>query len=223
MTTLRRHSSVNATGTGPKVRTLTNVVNNPRAVGLTGTPGGVVFSAGTGGSATRSVVTTGGPLPICPSFSRITWSVAQTGGNVSHYNGVDGNNLVTVGKTYVIKAWVRSSVAVSQQLKVGAWNGTTYLTGSNATAQAVTAGVWTQLTMEYTVPANTTRLQVNVDTVSGGPYYPIGGTHDVTGWFIFEKPAGATDSTSYGDGDVAGWSWAGTPHQSPSSGFGAIA
>jgi hypothetical protein len=223
MTTLRRHTGVNATGTGPKLRTLTNVVNNPRAIGLTGTPGGIIFSAGTGGSATRSVILTGGPLPICPSFSRVLYSVAQTGGNLSHYNGVNGNNLVTPGKTYVLKVWVRSSIQMPMRQKVGAYNGDTYLTGANASQVIVPANTWTQLTMEYTAPANSTRLQMNVDQEAGGPYYPVGGFHDLTGWFIFEKPATGTDSTAYGDGDVAGWTWAGTPHQSQSSGFGAIA
>jgi hypothetical protein len=220
MTTLRRHAGVNATGTGPKLRTLINRVDNPRAVNSTG----IVFSGGTGGSATRANVLTGGPLPILPSFSRVTYSVAQTGGTASHYNGADGKNLVEPGKTFVLKAWVRVSVAMNITLKAGFYNGATYLSGSNAAATAVAANTWTQLTHEFTVPASTTRVQINTDqSGAGGPYFPIGGTFDATGWFVFEKPAGATDSTAYGDGDVAGWTWAGTAHASQSSGFGAIA
>lgn len=221
MTTYTKHAGVTATaGTGPKLTTLKNLVNNPRAVNGTGIAG----SSGTGGVAALSRPTTGGPLADAPSFARLTWTTAPTSNNSEQlYNGVSGQNPVTAGKTYILRAYTRTSFASKISPKFGYYLGGTYVSGYAPATVDLPANTWTAITMEATIPAGVDRVQINTD-LTGTALPAVGDTHDASAWFLFEKPASATvDSTLYSDGDSPGWAWLGTAHASASQGYGAIA
>lgn len=220
MTTVTRHPGVTAAGTGLALQLLTNLMNNPRAsLALTNIQG----SFGTGGTGTVEMVATGGPLPECPSFVRRTWATAQTAttSTVQVYNGLAGANLVTPNKPYVGKVWVRSNVAITIRPKFGWWLGSTYKGGSNGSAVLLAANTWTQLPVEAVAHAEADRAQMNTDPEGG--LVAAGTVLDVTGWLLYEKPAGSPSTVVYGDGDLPDWTWSGPAHNSPSSGYGAIA
>lgn len=221
MTTLRKHLGVVASGTGPKLRTLVNLVNNPRALGPKGISGSITSG---GGVTARSTVQTGGPTPACPSFSRVTLVDAQTAGTVTQYNGAAGYNLVTPGKNYIAKGWMRMSISGNGQMKIGSYLDTKFVKSLNGPVVNLTANAWTPFELEFAVADGTDRIQINLDQASGGPFIPVSGTVDATGWMLFEKPEGVTtlDSIKYADGDTPGWSWDGVAHQSVSRGFGGI-
>jgi len=221
MTTVTRYTGVTATGTGPRLAFLKNLIYNPRAL----TDAGLNYSAGTGGAAVKSRPTTGGPLPEVPSFMRVTWNTAPTAiGSLQLYNGLVGANLITPGKTYIARAYVRASFAATIQPKVGWWNGASYVGGANGTGVLLAANTWTAVSMEATAPASgIDRVQMNTDLTSTSALPAVGSTVDATAWFVFEKPAGSTvETTTYGDGDMTGWTWLGTAHASASQGYGAI-
>lgn len=220
MTTVTRYKNVRATGTGPRLESLTNIVNNPRAVNLEG----LRYSPGTGGVATMSLLSTGGPLPECPSFLRLNWTSAQTATTsaASITNTRDGYNLVAPGKTYTYRAWVRSSFATTMQVKAAAYAGGTYLSTLLGVATAIPANQWKQLELQVLAPAGVNRLTLNTDPAPGAPLVPQGASIDATGWMVVETPPGIATTVAYGDGDMTGWAWGGDRHASPSSGYGAI-
>lgn len=222
MTTLRKHAGVNATGTGPKLRTITNLVNNPRALGSTGISGS---NTSGGGGLTRQVFNTGGPLENCPSYSRCIAVEAQTTGIISQYNGASGANLTTPGKTYIAKGWIRMSIDGNVQIRTGNYLDKTFIKSFVGPVIAARANTWIPVELEMIAAAGSDRTQINLDQAANGPFLPANGWLDGTGWMLFEKPNGVTemDTTKYADGDTAGWSWNGTPHGSASKGFGGIA
>jgi hypothetical protein len=219
MTTLTRYPGVTASGVGPALRLLRNLVDNPRAVNATSIAG----SSGTGGIVSLSRPTTDGPLATCPSFARLTWTTAPTANtSAQFYNGAPGKNLVTAGKTYILRAYVRASWAAQISPKIGYYGDPAYISGATGTLMNLVPNTWTPYSMEVTIPAGVVRAQINADPT--GTVLPVvGSTLDFTGWFLFEKPAGTVDSTTYGDGDLPGWAWDSVAHASPSSGYGAIA
>lgn len=223
MTTVTRYPAASATGPGPRLQVLTNHVENPRASTLAG----LAVASGTGGTTDVESVATGGPLPDCPSFVRVTWGAAQTGtaATVQIRNAGTDRNMVQPGRSYLLRAWVRSSLATSMQLKAGLFGGDRYLSTVSAPATAIPAGTWRQLALEFTAPAESTRVQINTDpaTNSGAPLMPAGAWLAITGWMLTETTPGAEAGfIAYGDGDSAGWEWLGTPHASRSRGYGAV-
>lgn len=220
MTTVTRYKTVRASGTGPRLELVTNLANNPRAVNRDG----LRLAGGTGAVVTSQLMATGGPLPECKSFIRMNWTAAQTSNAsaVQVYSTDPAYNLVQPGRPYIYSVYVRSSIATTMSAKVGMFNGSTYLTAVAGPATPVPANRWTQLRLEATAPVNCTRFQLNADPTSSAPFFPAGANMDVSAWMLFENPNAEAAVTAYGDGDMPGWEWLGTPHASPSKGYGAI-
>lgn len=222
MTTVTKHAGITATGTGPKLEILRNLVDNPRAAtNLTGFAG----SFGTGGAGTITAQAAGGPLPEAPSFVRRNWTAAQTAvtSGVQCYNGAVGKNNVAPSTTYVCKAWVRSTYAAKVQLKFGWYADATYKASAAAATVTLAANVWTMLTLEGASPADANRVQLNIDPVNTADnLVPAGTNFDISAFMLFAKPAGAPATTNYLDGDMGGCAWLATAHASQSEGYGAL-
>lgn len=222
MTTVTRYKNVKATGPGPRLEITTNLANNPRAALSTD---GIKFAGGSGSTYATRLYSSGGPLPECPSFVRMTWTAAQTSA-VSPpqvYATAPDAQLIEGGETYGYGVYVRTSKSMPMSAKVGVFNGSTYLTAVSGDSVTVPANKWTRLFMTLNAPAAATRLQLNSDPVSSAPFFGIADTLDVTGWMLYKMPAGTPSVTLYGDGDQSGWEWLGPRHASPSKGFGSIA
>lgn len=222
MTTITKHPTVTAkAGPGPRLQYLTNLVENPRAaLSLTG----YTAAAGTGGAGALEAVTGGGPLPASRSLVRLRWGTAPSSANSQLYYGKAGLDLlpVTPGKRYTFSVYVRANWAATVSALIGLYNGSTYVTSTGGTVTTLTPNKWTQLTVSIQVPAGVTRAQLNVNPHSSSILPAAGSTLDASALMLYETPAGSTDAAAYGDGDAPGWTWAGTPHASSSTGYGAI-
>lgn len=222
MTTVTRHPTVSAkAGPGPRLQYLTNLVENPRAaLALTGW----TASAGTNGAGSLEQQAAGGPLPASRTFARLRWGTAPTASNIQVYYGKAGLGLlpVTPGKRYTLSLYVRANWAATVSALIGLYNDAAYVTSVSSGTTVLTPNKWTQMSVSVLVPAGVTRAQLNANPHGSSALPAAGSTLDVSALMLYETPAGSTDAAAYGDGDAPGWTWAGTPHASSSTGYGAI-
>ena len=197
-----------------------NRAQNPRAAIDTN---GWVAAPGTTGVRTIANVTTGGPLPECPSFVRMTWTTAPTVANQYLGYGTVGSqgqwtmNCVP-GENITASLYVRTSVdglQVRAQLAFYDSAGT-YLGVSvyPPLPQALVANTWTRISVSGVALPGSNRCFIYIQGASAGPLPVIGSTMDVTGVLV-------GDSGPYFDGamlwDTAKYSWAGNAHLSESN------
>jgi len=199
----------------PVVVAARNYVDNPR-VGVSTSSWSVVGGGGTGSGAR---VATGGPLPESPSFYRATWTVPPVSAAQILVNG-SGKNLIEAGKTYTAKVYVRASWAgAGLQIVVGRTDGSTVIgTSPSGSVKPLVAGEWTPLPpVTFTAEATAICARLAAQIVSAYAMPTTADTLDVSTWFMHEADDHVA-AVEYRDGDMDGWEWSGTPHDSPSTG-----
>lgn len=187
-----------------------NLVPNPRA-GLNIT--GWTSVAGTGGTRTSSRVATGGPIAEAPTFYRVTWSVSPTGAPTAYVDLPVLPSTQYRASFYVRPSWAGAALALSMIR----YNGGTFQSAATGATQLPAANAWARHTLLAASAAGTTTFRVQINCQAGGAMPPVGATLDVTGMMLHLPTVGDVQ-IPYRDGDVAGWSWTGAAHASPSSG-----
>lgn len=201
-----------------KLRTAVNRMQNPRAgTALTSW----VANAGTGGTGSLARVASGGPVDA-PTYGRLTLTAAPGSGSMYIRAGALATSPVAASTSYRLRLRVRSSKISKAYITLGYYNSSSvFISSTTSSKTSLAANTWTDLPdMVVTTPALTAYLQPQaVFDVSDWPGIAPADTFDVTAICIFaasELPNGLIPI--YGDGDLAGWTWAGTTHASTSSG-----
>jgi hypothetical protein len=185
----------------PTLPVISNIVTNPTFRASIGN-----WISGTG-SANISRVSglSPTPLPGVTTFSRTTWISSGGGGIYSRADTATPYILVSAGKTYVISAWVRSSVKVTVGLNVQ-WFGAS--PNFNGPGIALQANEWTFVSQRLQAPTGATRAGIySYNLVSG---WVAGNTFDTLGWSMTLDAA-----YPFFDGDTIDtpfdtYAWAGT-------------
>lgn len=173
---------------------------------------------GLAGSASRQTV--GGPSET-PFFFRFSSSTTPTGSPLSIYptNGGTVAFPVTVGSTYTISAFLRTSCTLtgSSGVRVDAiWYSSNGSSDGTTTAPANTpnsANNWQRVSQTVTAPAGAAYILPAIN-FSGETSCPSTSTYDATAVMV---TPGST-LYNYADGDSPGWAWTGDPNSSTSTG-----
>lgn len=223
--------AVTLSGATPQVRT--NLAFDPQGTTTTvGVAGGPGFTTGRGfgaaGAAAPVMGVTDGPFVGITSYARWTWSAAAPAGAHGGWelSNASGNVLpVSDGGTYAASLWVRSSRAhASGRLVVSFLNASGGIVGTEVVGAAVPvpAGVWTNLSLLFGVPAGANRALIyQDDDVSGA----VAGDHlDATGLLVerAHQVGGYFSGQSPSSFDWA-YAWTGTANRSTSTATSQVA
>ncbi|AIZ01722.1 putative structural protein [Arthrobacter phage vB_ArtM-ArV1] len=168
-------------GSGGTTTVLTNFVGNSRGPATTYWN----VSPGTGGSATREAVLTGGPDPRMPEgggFIRYTQTVANTGGSCGvYYRDTAALTPGVAGDTRYWQAWVRPSVTRQMRMS-GSFkdNAAADITTGTGAFTTCVGGEWTQLA-DLAITATGDYVKLQAWPVAIGPV-AAGETIDVVAW-----------------------------------------
>lgn len=170
---------------------ITNLVNNPKlALNATNySPGGNVTNVGRV------------PVSDLAGFGYAYQANTSTSSDRIYYN--DATSVLTTGQTYTLSAYVKFTPGLTVSLQAADATGTQYAASPNTTS----TGAWQRLSVTFT--ANNTTMRLAARQVGAG-----NGTIALTGVSVTL----GSSLYNYGDGDVAGWTWSGTPNNSSSTG-----
>lgn len=176
--------------------------------------------AGSGGVATTTYPSTGGPTNL--GYGRMTWTTAATGQDGNWSSGQGGNATrapVTGGATYTASAYVRVNASHPLVLITHWWDSAGgFLTSDVATVTTPALNTWTRLSMTSTAPPTAAYAYVEVRRQSATGSFAAGNTFDVGGSMV---EAGATLGGYFSGAtpDTAGldYAWTGTPNASTST------
>lgn len=139
-----------------------------------------VCEAGTGGVASATYVTGGGPNNN--NYVRYTWTTAASAGVVvgGAYATAWSPSSFPPGQTVTFSIWVRASVAFAGTLYCFFYpNGTTV--SLSGTIVTLTPGVWTRVSCTGTIPVGVSiRPYIQFRSLAGGSLAAVGTTLDVT-------------------------------------------
>lgn len=153
----------------------------------------------------------------------ITDGTARTG--TTHYRKTSGSALlglitfapympVTSGETYTGYCWLRPSTSGRQLSMRLTWHDASNNTVGTATTGSLTplpVSTWTRVVVSGSAPTGATQARL---LVNGTIAFSSGNSLDIDSCMV---TAGAT-VYNFADGSSPGWSWAGTPNASTSSG-----
>jgi hypothetical protein len=150
------------TPSGGRQAIRTNLATNPSVA----SSAGWYMWAGTGGTATGAPASGGGAFDT--NFFRALWTVApSSGGGVIYDTGTSPTTL-SPNTTYTFSMYVRSSVAITVQLPVQWYNGSTPTTSSASGNISIPANVWTRVAFTATSGANDNRAQFRCYATTAG-------------------------------------------------------
>lgn len=190
--------------------TRTNIIHNPAPVGSSN------WTAQGALSPTMSSHTSGGPINDGP-FRRMTFTQSQS--SWRRHAIVNSAQTVTVGRTYTLSAYIRSSVDTP-----GGWMGIQWLSStgailseSNTSATPLSAGEWTRLQRTAVAPEGAVRVTVFIGLTTNTSSAP--GEYLDAAAVLFEE---SNQAHPYFDGSTppmvgATPSWAGAANASMSS------
>jgi len=219
MTTVRTVDVTPADTTGmKKLIYAVNLAKNPRGVNSTG----IVVGFGTGGAGGVTYPTTGGPLTDAPTFVRNTLTTAPTSGSITIILGAVGTTDIDpadIGSQMRFAVYARASRAATGVSQSAGWYGASgFLSGAAGASDSLVANTWKALpAITATVPANTTRFQLQVTfPVASIPGLAAGDTLDATA-FLIHKPVTGYDGSYFDGSSPIGSAWQGTAHASRST------
>jgi len=159
------------------------------------------------GGTTFHTAITGSTYTGGPRGTTVAKGVRTTSGATAIYLMRTARPSVTPGSIYTATAMVRVSVAGTYNLRL-AFNGLTG--GVPSQGYALNAGQWTKLSITAAIPSDVTSTGLDLlDPITR----PVGATIEIT-----EPTLTLRDQPieNYGDGNMPGWEWLGTPGSSAS-------
>lgn len=201
------------------VAAITNMV--PRPIPSTSLTA-YYFSNGGSQTSTNTYVANGGPDNR--PFARRTYTATSSlvggqdmvsvGTNAWGGEAIAAVAPVTAGTSYVLSAWVRSSIA--QNIRIQA-QGITGSGGSGSTQSdsiTLTPNTWTRLSVTATPASGTNAYRFDIDAGGAPVQWANGNTLDAT---MLMMTQGSTLHT-YADGFSENWIWNGTENDATSTG-----